>query len=285
MNADRRPWTELDLTRALVLDGDQAALREFTSRLHKCANSVLNQYGWFREATPAMREEIVDESLARLIDRFRRGFDGVNAQFRTYIYKVVFAVTYKEVKRIRKETSLDQEATRPDGSTAPLRDLIQLDITPWPGEVIDPNDPVEGIARSERATRLARALQRLKPEDRRILRLFEVEGLSTREVGRAMGFTEGNVSVRIHRAKDKLCRAYLRTFVETPSGMDEDRILSLVERLPSDEAAVLRIWWKEGVSLKKIAERLAIPEDRCRDLLARGKAHLVLLAEETPGAS
>jgi RNA polymerase sigma factor (sigma-70 family) len=284
VDADRRKWTELELIRAIVLEGDDAALKEFVSRLHRCTNTVLNQRGWFREATVATREEIVDESLTRLIEVYKRGFDGVNEQFRKYIYKVVFAVTYEEVKRLRRESLLDQEVTRPDGSTAPLRDLVRLDITPWPGQVIDPTDPVEGIARSERAKRLASALAVLKPEDREMLCLFEVENLSTREIARRMGLSEGNVSVRLHRAKDKVCRAYLKTFAETPSKRDEKWIPFLIERLPADEAAVLRIWWQVGGAIANIAEQLGILEGHCKAMFDRGKAHLVRLAEETPHA-
>lgn len=194
-------------------------------------------------------------------------------------------MTSSEVEQARKTTSLDQEVSRPDGSSVPLRDLILLEITPWLGRVIDPTDPIEGIAWAEQARGVAEALAALSPRDREVLRLFEVEGLSTREVARRMKLTEGNVSVILHRARDRLARAYLLTYAQTPSGVDETWIPSLIERLPQEEAAVLRIWWKDGGSVKEIARRLAIPEDRCRELLERGKANLARLAEETPRAS
>jgi RNA polymerase sigma factor (sigma-70 family) len=285
VSADRRAWSELELIRAVVLAGDQMALREVSSRLARCVNFVLNQYGWFKAATEDMREEIVDESLARLIERVQRGFDGVDVQFKTYVYRVVYSVTSSEIQHARKTTSLDQEVAKADGSIVPLRDLIMLDVTPWLGRVFDPTDPLEGMARAEQAGRAAEALAALNPKDREVLRLFEVEGLSTREVARRMGDTEGSISVRLHRCRDRMCRAYLRTLARRPSGVDETWIPSLVERLPQEEAAVMRIWWKEGGSVREIAKRLGIPEDRCKELLDRGKGNLARLAEETPRAS
>jgi len=62
-------------------------------------------------------------------------------------------------------------------------------------------------------------------------------------------------------------------------------IASLIERLRPDEAAVLRIWWKAGESVRGIAKELGIPEDRCKALLEQGKVRLAGLAEETPRAS
>lgn len=285
VSADRRAWSELELLRAVVLAGDQAALQEVSSRLARCVNFVLNQYGWFKVATVTMREEIIQESLVRLVERVQRGFDGVGAQFKTYVYRVVYSVTSSEAAQARKTVFLDQEVPRADGSSVPLRDLLLLEITPWLGRVIDPTDPIEGIARAEQAGRVVEALRELNVRDRELLRLFEVEGLSTREVARRMKLTEGNVSVILHRARDRMARAYLQTYARSPSGMDEEWISSLIERLPSDEAAALRIWWKDGGPVKEIARRLAMPEDRCRDLLERGKANLARLAEETPRAS
>ncbi len=285
MSADLRICSELALIRAVVFDGDQAALEQMSLRLARCVNFILNQRDWFRIATLGMREDIVQESLVRLIDRVQRGFDGVDGQFKTYVYRVVYSVTSTEVLKAQKMTSLDGEVSTPDGSPVPLRELIATQITPWVGSVVNPTDPIEGLAQAEHAQRVAEAMKVLSGTDREVLRLFEVEGLSTREVSRQMNLTEGNVSVRLHRARDRMCRAYLGTYARSQTRVDEAWIPSLIERLPQDEAAVLRSWWKDDGSVKRIAIRRAIPEDTCRDLLDRGKAALWRLAEETPRAS
>ena len=285
MSRDRRTSSELALIRAIVAQGDKTALEEVSSRLDRCVAFVLNQNGWFKMASLAMREEIAAEALVRLVDRVQRGFDGSESQFKTYVYKVVYSVTSSEVKRARKTSSLDEEVPRADGSSVSLRELMGLEITRWVGRAIDLTDPLEGMARAAQAGRVARALRMLSRVDREVLRLFEVEGLSTRETARQMNLSEGNVSVKIHRARERMARAYLRTYALSPIGLDEAWIPSLIERLPRDEADVLRIWWRDGGSAREIARRLGIAEDRCRDLLDRGKASLAMLAEETPRAS
>ena len=271
--------------RAVVHDGDQVALTEVSSRLAACVNFVLNQHGWYRLASEDMRADMVDEALLRLVTRIQRGFDGVDAQFKTFLYKAVFSVTSLAIKQASRTTSLDQETPRADGSMAPLRDMLMLEVTPWMGKVIDPTDPIEGMARCARAGRVAKVLACLKPDDREVLRLFEVEGHSSREVATRMGLTEGNVSVRLHRARDRMLRLYLLTYAGSLAGADEAWIASLIERLRPDEAAVLRIWWKAGESVRGIAKELGIPEDRCKALLEQGKVRLAGLAEETPRAS
>ncbi len=283
MTPSRR--SELELMRAVVHDGDQAALTEVSSRLAACVNFVLNQHGWYRLASEDMRADMVDESLLRLVTRIQRGFDGVNAQFKTFVYKVVFSVTSLAIRQASRTASLDQETPRADGSMAPLRELLMLEVTPWLGKVIDPTDPIEGMARCDRAGRVAKVLACLKPDDREVLRLFEVEGLSSREVAGRLGLTEGNVWVKLHRARDRMLRLYLMTYATSPVGADEAWIACLIERLRSDEAAVLRIWWKAGESVRGIAKELGIPEGRCKELLEQGKVRLAGLAEETPRAS
>jgi RNA polymerase sigma-70 factor (ECF subfamily) len=51
---------------------------------------------------------------------------------------------------------------------------------------------------------LDEALARLRPEDRELLRLWAWEGLEPREIAVVLGLTSNAVSIRLHRAKDKL---------------------------------------------------------------------------------
>ncbi len=277
--------SELALVRALALSGDPAAMEEMSSRLARCVTFVLNQRGWFKAVSLSMREEIVEESLVRLIDRVQRGFDGDDAQFKTYVYRVVYSVTSSEARAASRSRSLDEEITRADGSRLPLRDLILGETSPWLGKVAEATDPLEGMARDERARRVAEALGSLAPTDRELLRLFEVEGLSTREISQRMDLKENNVSVRLHRARDRMCRAYLHSYARGEAGIDQQWISSLIESLPREEAAVLQSWWEEGGSVREIGARLGMPERRCRDLLDRGRSDLARLAEETRHAS
>lgn len=55
-----------------------------------------------------------------------------------------------------------------------------------------------------------RALAALRPDDREILLLSLWEELSVVQIGSVMGLTSANVSVRLHRAKTRLRREFLR---------------------------------------------------------------------------
>ena len=280
-----RVRTELDLMRTVALTGDVSALAELSSRLHKCVHFVLNQSEWFTSVSADRREDIVQECLTRLLGRMRKGFDGVEAQFKTYLYKVVYSVTVTEASRNTGLSSLDQEFPTADGSSRRLRDQLMGDVSPWGSAGGDPGDAGEGMARADREGRLAAALATLGPTDREALRLFEVEGQSTRDIAQRLRVSEGSVSVRLHRARDRMLRAYLRTYAGAPVSGEEEWITTLIGRMAGTVGAALTLWWREGGSARQVAARLGLPEDRCRDLLARGKAALACLAEETPRAS
>lgn len=58
-----------------------------------------------------------------------------------------------------------------------------------------------------RADRLYRALDLLRDDDRELLRLVAWESLSHAEIAVVLGITTANVSVRLHRAKQRLTKA------------------------------------------------------------------------------
>jgi RNA polymerase sigma factor (sigma-70 family) len=270
--------------RSVALDGDSLASREISSRLAACVNKVLNQRGWFAMIGEDRREDIVQECLERLIRCVRRGFTGVNMQFRTYLYDVVYSVTVLAVHKGSKEVSLDAEIGAADGSTRTVRELVEADLESSLGPVPNSKDPVEGLARAERSKRLAEVLATMFPEDRKLLCAFEVEKRPIKEIALSFGLTESNVSVRLHRLRDQAYRGYIRSYARTPSEVNEEWIVRLIGRLPEETGAVIHLWWKAKASVREIAKRLGLPEERCRVLLVRGKVDLSRLAEEGAGA-
>lgn len=73
-------------------------------------------------------------------------------------------------------------------------------------------DPLQAFEKGEVARGVYRVLDRLSEGDRRILILFELEELSADEVGELLGIETGTARVRLHRAKGRFLRAYLREF-------------------------------------------------------------------------
>ncbi len=84
-------------------------------------------------------------------------------------------------------------------------------IRPDPTSTIETQEGVEDaqvIATVERAD-LHAALEVLSERDRELLELRYTEDLTQQAIARRLGIPEGTVKVRLHRARDKLRRAYV----------------------------------------------------------------------------
>jgi RNA polymerase sigma-70 factor (ECF subfamily) len=84
-------------------------------------------------------------------------------------------------------------------------------VRPDPTSMIETYEGVEDaqvVATVERAD-LHAALKRLSDKDRQLLELRYEEDLTQSAIARRLGIPEGTVKVRLHRARDKLRRAYV----------------------------------------------------------------------------
>ncbi len=69
----------------------------------------------------------------------------------------------------------------------------------------------EETIRSETRTLVQQALQQLPASLRSVLVLKEYANLSYREIAKILGITEGNVKIRVFRARDRLSKILART--------------------------------------------------------------------------
>ena len=84
-------------------------------------------------------------------------------------------------------------------------------VRPDPTSKIETQEGAEDaqvVATVERAD-LHAALKRLSAKDRALLELRYGEDLTQQAIARRLGIPEGTVKVRLHRARDKLRRAYV----------------------------------------------------------------------------
>lgn len=68
--------------------------------------------------------------------------------------------------------------------------------------------PLEGFESPERGVAMRDAFSRLAPDDRTVLYLFAVEGLSGREIGERMGISPLAVRMRVLRARERFRLLY-----------------------------------------------------------------------------
>ena len=72
--------------------------------------------------------------------------------------------------------------------------------------------PAEALDREQEVRDVYRVLDRLPERQRRVLILFELEGLSTEEIGELTGAKVGTVRVWLFRARERFMEAHQRLF-------------------------------------------------------------------------
>jgi RNA polymerase sigma-70 factor (ECF subfamily) len=134
---------------------------------------------------PAM-EDLVQQVYLALFGSIG-GFEGRSA-FSTYLFGICIRVARKHA--------------RGAGRFARLRGALKAE----PPERI--TAPDESLARAERARQVRRALMRLPYKLRTVLVLFEMEGLSGKEIAEMLSIPQATVWTRLHHARKAFRRRY-----------------------------------------------------------------------------
>jgi RNA polymerase sigma-70 factor (ECF subfamily) len=182
----RRAQDEADLVQRLQA-GDEAALeRAFTlysGKLYNVALRILNDQ-------PDAEEVIQDVFLTA----FRKAhmFQG-HSQLSTWLYRLTVNAALGRIRRSKKAKEVEYEEFlpkfQPDGHHA-VRPVVD-----W-SDTLD-----EKYAKNETQELIAKALDQLKPVDKTVIVLSDLEGLSDKEIAAATGLTVSAVKTRLHRAR------------------------------------------------------------------------------------
>lgn len=161
--------------------------RELVSRYIREALAV----AWEFTETLDEAEDIVQETFRRVVDALDR-FDQ-NRPFAPWFFTILRNVARNAAgeRAVRLHAALD-EATR--------------DAAPTPEEF---------VAYLELEARVDLELESLPPMQRACFRLCVLEGLSSREVGEALGVSDRTVRTHVYRARKSVRKAVL-PFVEEP---------------------------------------------------------------------
>ncbi len=182
---------EADLLRRLRA-GDEDAFASLVERHHAAMVRVALAY----VPTRAVAEEVAQEAWLGLL----RGLDSFEGRssVRTWLFRIVvnraISTGVRERAHVPVELSeLDTSDARftPDGAwvTPP---------THWADEA------VERLAAPEVAQRVRDAIQQLPPQQREVVTLRDVDGLSSTEVCSVLGITQGNQRVLLHRGRERV---------------------------------------------------------------------------------
>ena len=153
-------------------------------------------------------EEVLQETFISAFKALPK-FEG-RSQLSTWLYRIAYNAALMRLRKRRLPTeSLDEPVTTEAGEMLP-RELID-----W-GSI-----PDDLLLNQELRTVLSAALETLPESLRSIFVLRDIEGLSTAEAAEALGLTETNAKVRLHRARLALRERLTGYFASAERGQKE----------------------------------------------------------------
>ena len=168
-------------------NGDQEALETlfnlYSAKLFSVALRILGE--------SADAEEVIQDVFWTAY-RKAKSFKG-DSQFSTWLYRLTVNAALGRIRRSKKKTQVEYEEFLPK---------FQKDGHHLVRPVVDWSDTLdEKYAQREIQALLARALDQLKPVDKSVIVLSDLEGLSDKEIAVALKLTVSAVKIRLHRAR------------------------------------------------------------------------------------
>jgi RNA polymerase sigma-70 factor, ECF subfamily len=187
--ATRRRKTENDDARLIerLKKGDQDALQSifdiYSGKLYNVAHRILGE--------AADTQEVIQD-VFWTVYRKAKSFQG-NSQFSTWLYRLTVNTALGKIRRSKKNKEVEYDEFLPK---------FQKDGHHLIRPVVDWSDTLdEKYAEQEIHMLLGKALDQLKPLDKSVIVLSDLEGLSDKEIAATLGLTISAVKTRLHRAR------------------------------------------------------------------------------------
>jgi RNA polymerase sigma-70 factor (ECF subfamily) len=155
----------------------------------------------------AAAEDVVQDTWLGLIDSLDR-FEG-RASLKTWIFRILINCARKRAGRDRRHIPLSSfSEPDPGGESSVDPDRFFAASHRWAHHWKHPphpwDHPEEHLLSAETRARLEDAIQCLPEAQRQVVTLRDVEGWSAPQVCDALGITDANQRVLLHRARSKL---------------------------------------------------------------------------------
>ncbi len=161
----------------------EAIFNRYSGRLYKIAQRMLGE--------AADTEEVIQD-VFWTVYRKAKSFRG-NSQLSTWLYRLTVNAALGKMRRSKKKKEVEYDEYLPK---------FQDDGHPLVRPVVDWSETLEEqYARRELQKMLSRALDELKPLDKAIIVLSDLEGLSDREIAVSIALSVAAVKTRLHRAR------------------------------------------------------------------------------------
>jgi RNA polymerase sigma-70 factor (ECF subfamily) len=167
--------------------GDQEALETifnlYSAKLYNVAQRILGEM--------ADAEEVIQDVFLTVYHKANM-FQG-NSQFSTWLYRLTVNAALGKIRQSKKHKAVEYKEFLPK---------FQKDGHHAVRPVIDWSDTLyEKYANHELQQLLSQALDQLKPIDKSVVVLSDLEGISDKEIAETLDLTVSAVKTRLHRAR------------------------------------------------------------------------------------
>jgi RNA polymerase sigma-70 factor (ECF subfamily) len=174
--------------------GDREAFRGLCERHQRRAYSVA--LGIVHNSDDA--RDIVQEAFLKVWKSIG-AFEGQSA-FYTWLYRIVTNLAIDHLRKLRPSQPYDDAREREEDEIPGEDNILPQTAGLHPGRALESKEIGQAIER---------ALEGLSANHRAVLLMREVEGLSYKEMARAMGCSEGTIMSRLFHARKKMQAALL----------------------------------------------------------------------------
>lgn len=174
--------------------GDEQAFEQLFNRHRRRVSLIASRFFRQREQL----EEIVQESFTKAYFALNDFSNQQETSFASWIARIAFNACYDELRRMKR---------RPESSMS----NVSEEEAAWLKEQVRSEGAGQDIESGAVSRDLAdKLLARLSPEDRMVLLMMDVEGLSVNEIAESTSWSVSKVKVRAHRARAGLRRVLKR---------------------------------------------------------------------------
>ena len=186
--------------------GDEEAFMSLVDALQPSMLRVARMY----VSTVAVAEEVVQDAWLGVLKGLDR-FEG-RSSLRTWIFRILTNIAktrgQREGRSVPFAALAGDDLDQPAWDPAAFLGSEEQSAGHWSSL---PNDwrglPEERLEAAETRALVAATIAALPPMQAEVIRLRDVAGWSAEEVRNALGLTETNQRVLLHRARAKVCRA------------------------------------------------------------------------------
>jgi RNA polymerase sigma-70 factor (ECF subfamily) len=199
---------------AALRNRDEVAFSELVDSLH----SALLRLAVIYVPSRAVAEEVVQETWLGVLQGVDR-FEG-RSSLKTWIYRILInrarTRSERESRSIPFSQFFDPEADPAEPSVDPER-FLPADHAQWPGHWAVPpeswgEDPEKLLLSNEIQEYLRKVIAEMPPNQREVITLRDIEQWDSDEVCNALGISETNQRVLLHRARSRVRRALEERF-------------------------------------------------------------------------